>query len=61
MVEEHAERQLSTYFAELLARPEWMADGLCLEHPEVNFFPERGDTPDQPSSYAWSVRCETSA
>jgi len=23
-------------------RPAWMADALCLEHPEVNFFPARG-------------------
>ena len=25
-------------------RPAWMADALCLEHPEVNFFPDRGQS-----------------
>ena len=25
-------------------RPAWMADALCLEHPEVNFFPARGQS-----------------
>jgi WhiB family transcriptional regulator, redox-sensing transcriptional regulator len=26
---------------ELLSRPAWMADALCRERPEVNWFPER--------------------
>jgi WhiB family redox-sensing transcriptional regulator len=30
--------------ADLIERPAWMADALCREHPEVNFFPERGDS-----------------
>lgn len=25
------------------AVPGWHRDALCLEHPEVNFFPERGE------------------
>lgn len=31
--------------AELLAwvRPRWHADAACKEHPELNWFPERGD------------------
>lgn len=32
-------------------RPEWHADALCREHPEVSFFPERG----QPSAPALAV------
>jgi hypothetical protein len=28
---------------ELLNRPHWHADALCLEHPDVNFFPDRGE------------------
>lgn len=28
---------------DLLQRPAWMADALCREHPEVRFFPERGE------------------
>jgi WhiB family transcriptional regulator, redox-sensing transcriptional regulator len=26
------------------ARPEWAADGLCQEYPDVDFFPRRGET-----------------
>lgn len=25
-------------------RPDWQADAACREHPEVNFFPERGES-----------------
>ncbi|GEM_PF-7054616 len=25
--------------AELFRKPAWMADGLCMEHPEVEFVP----------------------
>lgn len=28
--------------AELLRRPDWHRDALCREHPEVDWFPERG-------------------
>jgi len=28
---------------ELLAGPAWHADAACREHPDVNFFPERGE------------------
>lgn len=40
---------------DLIDRPAWMLDALCREHPEVNFFPERG----QPSAPAKAVcaRC----
>jgi WhiB family redox-sensing transcriptional regulator len=32
------------YLLELLYRaPDWHADAACKEHPEVNFFPKRGD------------------
>lgn len=27
-------------------RPDWMHDGECRHHPEVNFFPERGESPE---------------
>jgi len=27
---------------ELFTRPAWQADALCREHPDVTFFPERG-------------------
>lgn len=27
---------------DLLQRPAWQRDAACLEHPEVNYFPERG-------------------
>lgn len=37
----------------LLRRPAWQADALCIEYPEVNFFPERGE----PSAPAKAV-CE---
>jgi len=30
-------------FLALLARPVWMRDALCLEHPEVSWFPDRGE------------------
>lgn len=29
---------------ELLHRPAWMADAACREHPEVEFFPTRGQS-----------------
>lgn len=29
---------------ELIVRPAWMRDALCREHPEVSFFPERGQS-----------------
>lgn len=29
--------------AEITARPSWMADALCKEHPEVTFFVARGE------------------
>lgn len=32
--------------AALLHRPAWMADAACREHPEVDFFPDRGDPID---------------
>lgn len=32
-------------FAELLERPDWHGDALCREHPDVSFFPERGEDP----------------
>jgi hypothetical protein len=28
--------------ADLLDEPDWQADSLCREHPEVDFFPRRG-------------------
>lgn len=28
---------------DLLARPSWHADAACREHPELSFFPERGE------------------
>lgn len=28
----------------LLGRPAWMAHALCREHPEVNWFPESGES-----------------
>jgi WhiB family redox-sensing transcriptional regulator len=28
---------------ELLARPAWMADAACAEHPELKFVPSRGE------------------
>lgn len=30
----------------LLTRPSWQADAACREHPEVSFFPERGERLD---------------
>ena len=30
--------------AEIVVRPPWMRDGLCREFPEVEFFPERGQS-----------------
>jgi WhiB family redox-sensing transcriptional regulator len=30
-------------FAEMLARPAWMSDAACREHPEISFFPRRGE------------------
>lgn len=33
----------SSVLLELLNRPAWMADASCREHPDVNFFPERGE------------------
>ena len=30
-------------FVALFERPLWMRDALCREHPEVEFFPGRGD------------------
>jgi WhiB family redox-sensing transcriptional regulator len=42
--------------AELLAgRPAWQRDALCLEHPEVDFLPARGE-PSGPAK-AVCVRC----
>jgi WhiB family redox-sensing transcriptional regulator len=32
---------------ELLARPPWMADAACAEHPELRFVPGRGE-PTEP-------------
>ena len=29
---------------ELRGRPRWMRDALCREHPEVDFFPDRGQS-----------------
>lgn len=28
----------------LIRRPSWQADAACIEHPEVNFYPERGES-----------------
>jgi WhiB family transcriptional regulator, redox-sensing transcriptional regulator len=36
-------------------RPAWHADALCREHPEVNFFPERGE--DARPARAICARC----
>lgn len=33
------------------AKPKWMRDGACLEHPELTWFPERG----QPTGPAKAV------
>lgn len=30
--------------ADLVARPSWMADAACQEHPEVDFHPDRGES-----------------
>ena len=32
----------------LIRRPAWQADALCIEYPEVNFFPARGE-PTEPA------------
>jgi WhiB family redox-sensing transcriptional regulator len=35
-----------TTVEELLGQPPWMLDGACREHPDVNFFPTRGERID---------------
>lgn len=32
--------------ADLLHRPAWQRDALCVEYPDVEFFPERGQPVD---------------
>lgn len=46
--------------AELIDRPEWMADAACREHPEIDFYPARGgDTrPAKAVCAGCLVRCE---
>lgn len=39
-----AERYIS--LAELLRKPAWHADAACREHPEVSWFPRRGEQLD---------------
>ena len=41
------------------ARPAWHADALCREHPEVNFFPERGESAEP--AKAVCARCAVRA
>jgi WhiB family redox-sensing transcriptional regulator len=54
-----ADRQAAgpTWFARMVAqaRPKWQRDGLCLEHPELSWFPSKG----QPTAPAKAVcsRC----
>lgn len=33
---------LASELLELMRRPSWSADAACQEHPEVDFFPDRG-------------------
>lgn len=42
-------------FADLLNRPAWMKDALCREHPEVVWFPGRGE--DARPAKALCARC----
>jgi WhiB family redox-sensing transcriptional regulator len=42
-------------FAELIARPPWMLDALCREHPEVTWFPKQGE--DVTAAKAVCARC----
>ncbi len=46
-------------FAGLLERPAWHADAACREHPEVDWFPERGD--DQGPAKAVCARAASCA
>ena len=32
-------------FTDLVRPPAWTRDALCIEHPELNWFPELGETP----------------
>lgn len=43
-----------------LRRPAWMADAACREHPEVSWFPDRGQSNDAAKEICASclVRCE---
>lgn len=33
-----------TSLEDLIERPEWMRDAACREHPEINWFPGRGES-----------------
>lgn len=48
MTAELGDRSAAAYsevdaFYDLLERPGWMLDAACREHPEVSWFPTRGD------------------
>ncbi|HUP68493.1 MAG TPA: WhiB family transcriptional regulator [Acidimicrobiales bacterium] len=40
-----------------LAHPPWHADALCVEYPEVNFFPEKGEAEVVRAAQAVCRRC----
>jgi len=43
------------------SRPAWHADAACLEHPEVNFFPGRGESLAPAKAICAGCLCGTSA
>ncbi len=40
-------------------RPAWQADALCQEHPEVSFFPERGESTEPAKAICAACPCAT--
>jgi len=51
---------IELFFGDLLSeRPAFHADALCKEHPEVNFYPERGESADP--AKAVCARCTVQA
>lgn len=47
--------------ADLVSRPAWMAKAACRDHPEVSFFPVRGESTGAPAKAvcrSCSVRAE---
>lgn len=45
------------YLFDLLEPPLWHKDALCKEYPDVNFFPERGDTKGLKACKEICARC----